>query len=96
MHYRQVCAIPSQFCLKQNEPIWVSITDISNNPHLKRITSEHSYSKKKPPGPHDLASQVLPQFVTRTLEKSVASHTIQQCAVDGVSQYASAVLNGGL
>ena len=39
--------IPSQFCLKQKEPIQVSITDVSNNPHLKHIMSEHDSKKSR-------------------------------------------------
>jgi len=49
---RKICFIGRCYSLLTNmlyqvRPIWVSITDISNNPHLKHITSEHSYSKKK-------------------------------------------------
>jgi len=54
--------------------------------------SEHDYIKKQPCGPYDLVPRVLPQSITTTLREPEASHTIQQCAVDGVSQYASAVL----
>ena len=76
--------------VKTKGPIQVSVTDISNNPHLKRIMSEHDNSKRQPCGPHDLVPRALPQSITKTLGNT--SHTIQQCAVDGVSQYASAVL----
>ena len=87
--------IPSQFCLKQKEPIKVSFSDVSNNPHFKHIMSEHDYSKK-PLESCDQVSQVLPQSISRILGKPEAAHTIQQCAVDGVSQYASTVLKDGL
>jgi len=86
--------IPSQFCLKNKEPIRVSLSDISCNSHLKCIMSEHDYSQKQSESRPVI--RLLPPSISRTMEKPEAAQTIQQCAVDGVSQYASAVLNDGL
>jgi len=56
--------------------------------------SEHDYSQKQSESCPVI--RLLPPSISRTMEKPEAAQTIQQCAVDGVSQYASAVLNDGL
>lgn len=97
--------IPRQFYLEQPQhsqqphrpqqpqlPQQPHPVDIRRNPHYQVIAHEHSYSAPPPtPRPHR-----LPSTITQVLDRREAPQAIRRVAVDGVYNYASAVLNDGL
>ena len=96
--------VPRKFALPQdkgehiarssNNADYPTQAEVNTNPHLKRISLEHHYSKTT-----DVLARPqrrLPPTVTDVLPRSHASQRVKTAAPDGVFDYATAVLNSGL
>ena len=68
------------------------------NPHAIRIASEHDYTRTQQPQPvtPNKKRRILPQWMRASADKVASPHEITNSSVDGVFNYASAVLNDGL
>lgn len=103
--------IPEQFCIKlassqesqsplhpyQCTSVHQSVTDdqMMRNPHYRIVAHDHNYAT--PSIPLARRARHLPSTLTHVLDRSdQASVAIQRIGVDGVYNYASAVLNDGL
>ena len=91
--------IPEQFCISQNvqpQPVQSTpiLAEVRQNPHYRNIAYDHTYAPTPIlPRPR---SRHLPGTITPFLDRSEASQAVQSISVDGVYNYASAVLNDGL
>ena len=65
--------------------------DNGGNPHYQHVCHEHSYTPFIQPRPNR-----LPSTITQILDQSEATQAIHRVGVDGVYNYASAVLNDGM
>ena len=66
----------------------------SGNPHGRRVQQEHSYGAYQACPPQ---GRQLPRSITEVTERSdVSAEKVRKTAVDGVFNYASALLNDGL
>ena len=83
--------IPKQFALETSSECTVETLTQPRNPHEQRVVMEHSYFHSEPP-----VTRRLPHTITGGLQRTQASKSIRQMSVDGVFNYASAVLNDGM
>ena len=82
---------PKQFVLEAPFESTVDFSVQARNPHKQRVIREHSYFHTEYP-----VTRRLPRSITAGLPRTQASQSIRQLSVDGVFNYASAVLNDGL
>lgn len=91
--------VPKQFSLVQsNQETEVGVTekDARSNPHYQNIANEHCYLPFQPTAASQIERRHLPSTITSFLERSQASQVVRKASVDGIYEYASAVLNDGL
>ncbi len=67
--------------------------NLDNNPHIRRIQSEHQYCA---PDQQTVRHRTLPQSVSVLAPRHLVGHSVRKAAPDGVFDYASALLNDGL
>lgn len=87
--------VPSKFMLDKASAAESSSVsqEATKNPHAQRLHNEHDYTQSS--NTAQVASH-LPPCITQTAQRSVAPESVKRIAVDGVFNYASAVLNDGL
>ena len=90
--------IPKQYVLKENrsESVANPPTGSLTNPHAKRVQDEHSYANVSTANISTHKVRQLPSVISQHIPRSVAAEPIRRIAIDGVFNYASAVLNDGL
>lgn len=80
--------IPKQYMISSSR---ATCSTTSGNPHSRRVQQEHQYLSSMM-----CTSQQLPQTITKVVPRSRVDEVVRRTAVDGVFNYASAVLNDGL
>ena len=92
-YFSQLPVPPSAKANLARTPISPSLHPADNrgNPHYQHVCHEHSYTPFIQPRPNR-----LPSTITQVLDQSEATQAIHRVGVDGVYNYASAVLNNGM
>ena len=101
LYYARLCEIVDNYIIPKQ--FAVSTTSISQssvamgqgrheNPHICRVEQEHSYARVQ------ITPQLrcLPSTIAQVAQRKKPSETVRQVSIDGVFNYASAVLNDGL